>query len=135
MSEILFAALLAAIGTVESADNHLAINPVDGHSASYGTYAVKLSTARFMGFKGHITELWFNKEVNKKYAAAYLTYQVKRYKDVKKGLLAYNAGSYKVGMSNTYLCKVYAAAKKSTLSKETRVEVIRLFAGTCVAYK
>jgi len=94
MTPELFAALLSAVCFVESGHNPHAINVSDGGSASYGYCQLKLSTARDMGFRGHVSELWHNREVNRKYASEYLRYQLKRYGgDVRKAVSAYNCGS------------------------------------------
>jgi soluble lytic murein transglycosylase-like protein len=94
MSESLILALVAAICHVESGHNPKAINIHDGDSPSYGECQVKLKTARWLGFKGRITDLWTNSKINREWAGNYLRYQLKRYKgDVRKAVSAYNCGS------------------------------------------
>jgi soluble lytic murein transglycosylase-like protein len=55
---------------------------------------IKLSTARWLGYKGSPAKLWKDPRVNAHWAAKYLRYQIKRYKgDILCGVSAYNAGS------------------------------------------
>jgi soluble lytic murein transglycosylase-like protein len=92
MTEAAFMALLSAICWVESKHTPAAINVVDGGSASYGECQVKLKTARYMGFKGHPSQL-LKREVNREFAGKYLRYQLARYDgDVRMAVSAYNAG-------------------------------------------
>lgn len=94
MSSAAFAALLSAICFVESSYSHKALTVVDGNSASYGKCQVKLSTARFVGYKGTVTELWLNPKTNTSIAGRYLGYQLKRYRgDIRKAVSAYNCGT------------------------------------------
>jgi soluble lytic murein transglycosylase-like protein len=108
MNESLIAAVMTAICSVESSGNHRAINIHDGGSPSYGKCQIKLSTARHMGFTGHITELWLNPEVNRFYAEKYFRYQLERYGNVSVAIAAYNSGSVREGkIRNTqYVAKV-----------------------------
>jgi soluble lytic murein transglycosylase-like protein len=87
------APLLAAICWVESAHRPHVTVWDDNGSASIGLCQIKLATARMMGFKGKIHDLYIG-EVNAKYAAKYLKYQLDRYaSDWHKSTAAYNAGS------------------------------------------
>lgn len=84
--------LLNAICFVESRHNPNAINQYDGGSASYGLCQIKISTARFMGFKGAVHSL-FDVTINTRLAAKYLHYQLTRYRgDWIKAISAYNRG-------------------------------------------
>lgn len=102
------ALLISAICFVESNHSHNAINVMDGGSASYGKCQMKLATARELGFKGSVSELWLNPEVNQYWAEQYLHKQIRRYSDVRKGVAAYNAGSVKGEIRNVkYVNKVF----------------------------
>jgi soluble lytic murein transglycosylase-like protein len=94
LDSIVIASLLLAICEVESSGKTNAINIQDGDSASLGYCQVKFSTAKWLGYKGTISELWLNKEVNKRYAKKYIEYQYRRYQgDIEKTISAYNAGT------------------------------------------
>lgn len=93
MSDALFSLLLSALCFVESGGNPKAYNPEDGKRASIGLCQVQHRTAKWLGFTGTPEDL-FNPEINKKYAAKYLRWQLKRYKgDVRKSVAAYNSGT------------------------------------------
>jgi soluble lytic murein transglycosylase-like protein len=94
LSVSIITSLLIAICTVESSGKTNAINIQDGDSASLGYCQVKYSTAKWLGYKGAISELWLNKETNKKYARKFIEYQYKRYGgDIYKVISSYNAGT------------------------------------------
>lgn len=68
----------------------------DGGSPSYGVCQIKYATAKGVGYRGSKKEL-NGYATNVKYAAKYLRYQIDRYNgDIRKAVLAYNAGSYKI---------------------------------------
>jgi soluble lytic murein transglycosylase-like protein len=106
--------LLSSLCFVESRHKVEAIHHDDGGSDSVGICQVKLKTAKWLGFKGTEKEL-MNPEVNIKYAAIYLGRQIKRYGgDTRKGVAAYNTGSFKPGISKyaanqTYVNRVFTA--------------------------
>lgn len=96
MTSLAFAALLSAICAVESGHNPSAINPSDKSGASLGECQVQYRTAKTLGFKGYISELWLNRMTNRFYAARYLQKQLRRYHDnVPSAVAAYNAGTAK----------------------------------------
>lgn len=112
--------ILLAICHVESSGNHKAVNIFDGGSASYGLCQIKLNTARNLGFRGHITQLWFNKEVNKKYALKYLEWQATRYPTVEQIIAAYNSGSVKRKKNGKFVNHEYVNKVFQQLKKENR---------------
>lgn len=84
--------IFVSMCSVESSLNPRAVAPNDGGEDSLGLCQIKLSTARYMGYKGNRAGL-FDPEVNAKFAARYLRYQLRRYDgDMAKALTAYNAG-------------------------------------------
>jgi soluble lytic murein transglycosylase-like protein len=85
--------LLLAICTHESGLKNVYV-PHDGGSPTYGICQVKLPTAQMMGFKGEAKDLMIP-EINAKWAAIYLKYQIDRYdKNLCKATAAYNAGKF-----------------------------------------
>lgn len=85
--------LLSAVCWVESNHKISAVNRDDGSADSLGVCQVQLNTAKMLGFKGTVKQLMNPKE-NVKYAAKYLSLQLKRYHgDAPKALSAYNAGT------------------------------------------
>lgn len=97
MNEAALLMVLSAICHVESGGNHRAINIHDGGSPSYGECQIKLTTARGLGFRGHVSDLWLDRRVNRYWAGQYLRRQYDRYGDWEKAIAAYNAGSLKGG--------------------------------------
>lgn len=86
--------LLKSLCYVESTHNVYAVHIDDGGSNSIGVCQIKLPTAKLMGFRGTDKEL-MNVHDNVKYAAKYLTFQLRRYNgNVYKAVAAYNTGSY-----------------------------------------
>lgn len=85
--------LLSSLCFVESKHNLTAVVKNDGGTPSIGVCQVKLATAKMLGFKGNEKELK-KPIVNIYYAGLYLSKQINRYKDVTKGIAAYNSGSY-----------------------------------------
>lgn len=82
--------LLVAICWVESRHNPWAYNKND---PSYGLCQLMYPTAKQMGYKGKPAGL-FNAQINAKYAAKYLRWQLKRYKNNwLLAIVSYNAGS------------------------------------------
>lgn len=84
-------ALLSSVCFIESAHKPKAYVANDGGSPSIGLCQVKLSTARFVGFKGTAREL-FDPRVNALHAAKYLRWQYDRYGSWKKAVSAFNCG-------------------------------------------
>lgn len=92
--------LLDAVCYVESHHNVNAIHHDDGGEDSLGLCQVKLSTARFLGFTGTEKQL-MKPEVNAKYAAKYIAYQLKRYNyNTEKAIISYNRGNA-IGLTRT----------------------------------
>lgn len=83
--------LLYSVCLVESSGNIHAYVAQDGISPSYGLCQIKLNTARLVGFTGNARQL-MRPGVNAHYAAKYLVKNLKRYKNIKKAISAYNAG-------------------------------------------
>jgi len=97
--------LLSALCFVESSHRVSAIHKDDGDGNSVGVCQVKLSTAKWLGFKGTEKQL-MNPKTNIYYAAKYLASQRKRYKSITKAIIAYNRGNAKGLTSTKYSDKV-----------------------------
>ena len=98
--------LLNAVCWTESRYNVHAIHLHDGQGTSVGICQIKLKTARWMGFKGSLSELQ-KPDVNIHYAAKYLSYNLLRYHgNIKKALVAYNMGNAKKFNETAYSKKV-----------------------------
>lgn len=101
--------LLDSVCYVETKHDMYAIAYNDGGSHSYGVCQIKYETAKHMGFKGTEDEL-MQPENNIKYAAAFLAYQIKRYKgNTKRAVTAYNKGHSSGSGDSVYYKKVKAA--------------------------
>lgn len=86
--------LVKAMIKTESSGDPNAVN-ITHIGASYGLMQIQLSTARDMGFKGTLLQL-FKPSVNKKYGTRYIKYLLKRYHDqMYIALDAYNRGMQK----------------------------------------
>lgn len=98
--------LLDAVCYIESHYDVKAIHHDDGGEDSLGVCQVKLSTARFLGFTGTQKQL-MKPQINAKYAAKYLRYQLTHYDDnTEKAIISYNRGNAK-GLTRTkYSIKV-----------------------------
>jgi soluble lytic murein transglycosylase-like protein len=108
--------LLSAVCFVESSHRPAAINKNDRGSPSLGLCQVKFNTAKWLGFKGTPAQLQTDAKINAYYSAAYLKFQLKRYKyDVSKAVAAYNAGVFRPGkyaseaLNSKYVSKVMKA--------------------------
>lgn len=97
--------LLASICYVESKHNTQVINKYDGHSHSYGICQIKLETARHLGFTGDEKSLMIPAN-NIYYAGKYLKYQIDRYNNITRGIVAYNRGNAKSLTKSAYSDKV-----------------------------
>lgn len=97
--------LLASLCYIESHHDVKAINHDDGGGNSVGVCQVKLSTAKWLGFKGTEEQL-MKPKTNVYYAGKYLSAQIKRYGSVKKGVVAYNIGNAKGLTRSKYSDKV-----------------------------
>jgi soluble lytic murein transglycosylase-like protein len=98
--------MLESLCFIESGHKVTAIHKDDGGEDSIGICQVKLSTAKFLGFKGTKKQL-LNPQVNMHYAAAYLAYQRARYKgSITKAIIAYNIGNANNLTSTAYSSKV-----------------------------
>lgn len=100
------AGLLSSLCFVESRHDVSAIHMHDGSGNSVGVCQIKLKTARYLGFKGTEKQL-MRPDVNIYYAAAYLRYQMNRYRSIKKGVIAYNIGNARGLTSTIYQTKVF----------------------------
>ncbi len=99
--------LLSAVCFTETRHVVNAIHLNDGKSHSYGICQIKLVTAQQMGFKGTPRQL-MEPKTNILFAAKYLRHQIKRYKNVKKAVIAYNQGHAGDLIETAYQNKVYA---------------------------
>jgi soluble lytic murein transglycosylase-like protein len=97
--------LLPALCFVESGYDASAVHEDDGGSDSLGICQVKYSTSRWMGFEGTEQELMQPRN-NIWYAAKYLAYQINRYGEVERGIVAYNRGHAKDLRSSRYSGRV-----------------------------
>lgn len=102
--------LLSSLCYVESHHKVEAVNRQDGSGDSLGLCQIKLTTAAQMGFKGTAKDL-MNPTTNAYYAGKFLRSQIKRYKSVQKGIVAYNAGHYDPEYK-IYLTKVLKAVRE-----------------------
>lgn len=97
--------------------------PQDGGTPSYGICQLKQGTAESMGYNG-TSEALVRPEVNAKWAAKYLAYQLNRYDgDWCQAVSAYNAGSFieskrhpGKSINNTYLFRVMGMLPKEYYS-------------------
>lgn len=97
--------LLESICWVESKHNVNAVHHDDGGEDSLGVCQIKLSTAQWLGFKGTKEQL-MNPDLNAKYSAKYIRYQLNRYKNVTKAIISYNHGNAKHLTRTKYSDKV-----------------------------
>lgn len=100
--------LLSAICYTESTYNTRAIHLDDGPGGpSLGVCQIKHSTAKWLGFKGTPTQL-MNPKTNILYAGKYLKYQLLKYKNPVKAVIAYNYGHAPKNLTYTqYQIKVF----------------------------
>ena len=104
--------LLRAICWVESRHNPKAFRLEDGGTPSIGICQIKLGTARFMGFKGTMSQLQ-QPHTNVKFAAKYLLHQLVRYRlCVRKAVKAYNRGTFKGSENCRYVREVLKAERE-----------------------
>lgn len=97
--------LLESVCKVESNLNPKAYHYHDGKGDSLGICQIKLASAKMVGFKGSAKDL-MSPKTNITYAGKYLAHQITRYKNIEKGLIAYNQGSIKNLTSTKYSAKV-----------------------------
>lgn len=97
--------LLSSLCYVESRHIASIIHEDDGASHSYGICQVKLETARYLGFMGTEKQL-LKPENNIYYAAKYLSKQIRRYRDITRGIVAYNRGNSLLLTRSMYSDKV-----------------------------
>lgn len=92
--------LLSSVCYVESKHDIMALHHDDGGEDSLGICQVKHSTSKWLGFKGTAQQLMIP-ATNIKYAALYLSRQMKRYKgNITKAVISYNRGNAK-GLTRT----------------------------------
>jgi soluble lytic murein transglycosylase-like protein len=77
-----------------------------GESASYGLLQVMGCTARELGFKGDLTQL-FTPEIGLQYGVAYFMSRLKKYGKLMDAIAAYNAGSVRLDSLGKYKNQVY----------------------------
>lgn len=108
--------LLESICFVETKHDVKAIHEGDGDSDSLGICQVKLATAQWLGFKGSEHDL-MRPEVNIYFAAKYLAYQQRRYKNISRAIVAYNRGNATNLTTSTYSDKVLKQWETATNDK------------------
>lgn len=108
--------LLSSLCWVESRHNVSAVHYDDNGEDSIGICQVKYSTAQGLGYEGSYNDL-YKPENNIKYAAAFLSKQIKRYHSTKRGVVAYNRGNARHLTSSKYQVKVYKEWKHETSKK------------------
>jgi len=103
--------LLYGIARAESNLNPEAINKHDKGSPSYGLCQLKLSTARFLGFKGKVADLK-DPYINSFFAAKYLRYTyLMNHKSWERAISSFNAGHY-TSKNKKYVKNVLKQAKR-----------------------
>lgn len=114
--------VLYSLCNVESNLNPAAVNKHDGGPGqhSLGLCQVKYTTARLMGMPADRNCVNSHKlrrcslmqpEINATYAAAYLRYQLDRYRgNIRKAISAYNAGTY-TRRNSKYVRKVLSPSR------------------------
>lgn len=103
--------LLSSLCWVESRHNISAVHHDDGGSDSLGICQIKHSTAEELGFKGTPKQL-MEPRYNIKYAAIYLSKQIKRYNSIERGVIAYNRGNAKDLTTSRYQRRVFRKWRK-----------------------
>lgn len=99
--------LLSSLCFVESHYDVKAINLDDGSSSSIGVCQIKLSTSRYLGFRGSERQLQ-NPSINIYYSGKYLRHQLDRYHwDIHKAVAAYNSGTVKFKNSEQFANQSY----------------------------
>jgi soluble lytic murein transglycosylase-like protein len=98
--------LLSSICYVESRHKISAVHVDDGDGNSLGICQIKYKTAQWLGFKGTEQEL-MKPEENVLYAGRYLAYNVKRYHDVRRAVIAYNFGNARGLTTTKYQRRVF----------------------------
>lgn len=111
------AGLLESICYVESKYDVKAYHKHDGIGNSVGLCQIKLSSARMVGFRGTEKDL-MKPENNVRFAARYLSHQLKRYSGSKAhAVIAYNQGSARHLTSTAYSRKVFSRLQDSYIAK------------------
>lgn len=110
--------LLSSICYIESKHLVDAIHTDDGNSDSLGICQLKLDTAQWLGFEGDEDDLMkpFN---NVEYAARYLSYQLNRYNDISRAIVAYNRGNAKGLTTSSYSDKVFKEWRNQNMTIAT----------------
>jgi soluble lytic murein transglycosylase-like protein len=93
--------LLSSICWIESRHKVNAVHKDDGGESSLGVCQIKYSTAKWLGFKGKQKEL-MNPKINIYYAGLYLKYNLKRYNNISRAVVAYNRGNAKNLLKTKY---------------------------------
>jgi soluble lytic murein transglycosylase-like protein len=108
--------LLSAVCFVESGHKPSAYVAMDGRTPSYGLCQIKLGTAKHMGYRGTAKGL-MDPYTNALYAAKYLRWQYRRYKNWDMAISGYNAGRAIRGNAG-YVNKVKAHHKGRTYGSQ-----------------
>jgi soluble lytic murein transglycosylase-like protein len=103
--------LLSSLCYVESKHKINVIHKDDGSEDSLGICQIHYTTAKELGFKGSVKDL-MKPENNILYAGLYLKKQIKRYKSIRRGVIAYNRGNAIFLISTSYQDKVYRQWRK-----------------------
>lgn len=98
--------LLSSVCFIETKHQIHKIHRHDGDSDSIGICQIKLKTAKWLGFKGTEQDL-LNPKINILYAGKYLDYQLRRYHNVSKAVIAYNQGHVGNIDTTSYQIKVF----------------------------
>lgn len=115
--------LIESVCWVESKYQVDAVHKNDGRSDSFGVCQIKPIAAKQVGFKGSAKDL-MKPEVNIKYAAKYLKYNIERYNgNITKGLIAYNRGNARGLETTEYSKKVMEKFALNQGNKECHTQV------------
>ena len=110
--------LLDSVCFIETKHDVFAVHQDDGGSKSLGVCQVKYKTARWLGFQGTEGEL-MEPGLNIYYAAKYLSYQQRRYKNIQRAVVAYNRGNAKNLQTTAYSVKVINQWKVASSERRT----------------
>jgi len=97
--------LLESVCYIESHYRVDAVHKDDGGGDSLGVCQVKLTTAAWLGFKGTSEQL-MQPEINALYSGKYLKYNLKRYGNMTRAIVAYNRGNARGLLRSKYSDKV-----------------------------
>jgi soluble lytic murein transglycosylase-like protein len=98
--------LLQSVCYTESRYNINAVHHDDGNGDSLGVCQIKFKTAKWLGFKGTAQQL-MNPKTNIYYAAKYIRYNINRYRNAARAVIAYNLGHAGALTSTNYQRTVF----------------------------